>query len=255
MSVLYLSVFMRLTSQGSEEHAQNGGGVERAVQRSDGFRCGLTARFRALCAPREWIDGFIFVGNHLALDFLNTRLVLPEGPKELLPDVDALIRWLVASGLLTPQKGEALAREWRDAPRAAVFLKELLTFREGLRAAVVRQEGGHSVSGAFISELNSVLKQHPSVIALQRKGQRLDRKVVVEPEEPDDVWAPIALAIAELLSDVSLARLRKCEACIVHFLDTSKKGSRRWCSMNICGNKIKVAAYQRRKRAARKKMR
>jgi predicted RNA-binding Zn ribbon-like protein len=38
-------------------------------------------------------------------------------------------------------------------------------------------------------------------------------------------------------------------------LDTSKKGSRRWRSMNICGNKIKVAAYQRRKRASRKKMR
>ncbi|MGH6682050.1 MAG: CGNR zinc finger domain-containing protein [Bradyrhizobium sp.] len=34
----------------------------------------------------------------------------------------------------------------------------------------------------------------------------------------------------------------------MHFFDTSKKGSRRWCSMNICGNKLKVAAYQRRKR-------
>jgi predicted RNA-binding Zn ribbon-like protein len=39
-----------------------------------------------------------------------------------------------------------------------------------------------------------------------------------------------------------------CESCVVHFFDTSKKGSRRWCSMNICGNKLKVAAYQRRKR-------
>jgi len=29
------------------------------------------------------------------------------------------------------------------------------------------------------------------------------------------------------------------------FFDTSKKGSRRSCSMNICGNKLKVAAYQR----------
>jgi predicted RNA-binding Zn ribbon-like protein len=206
-------------------------------------------------APKEWIDGFLFVGNHIALDFLNTRLVLPEGPQELLPAVDALVRWLVASGLLTPQKGKALARKWRDTPRSTVFLEELLTFRERLRAVVVRQEAGYSVSDAFISELNSVLKQYPSVIALQRKGQRLDREVVVEPEEPDNIWAPIALAVAELLSDVSPVRLRKCESCIVHFLDTSKKGSRRWCSMNICGNKIKVAAYQRRKRAAGKKMR
>jgi len=60
--------------------------------------------------PREWIDGFLFVGNHLALDFLNTRPVLADGPKELLPDVDALVRWLVASGVLTWQKGKALAK-------------------------------------------------------------------------------------------------------------------------------------------------
>jgi len=33
--------------------------------------------------------------------------------------------------------------------------------------------------------------------------------------------------------EVSPVRLRKCEACIAHFLDTSKKASRRWCSMNI----------------------
>jgi len=206
-------------------------------------------------ASKEWIDGFLFVGNHLALDFLNTRLVLADGPKELLPDVDALVRWLVASGLLTRKKGNALAKKWRDAPHAAVLLRELLKFRERLRAVVVRQEAGFSVSNAFIAELNSLLKQHPGVIALQREGEKLGLETAFELEKPDDVWAPIAIAVAELLSDVSPARLRKCEACIVHFLDTSKKGSRRWCSMNICGNRIKVAAYQKRKRAAEKKMR
>ena len=206
-------------------------------------------------SSKEWIDEFLFVGNHLALDFLNTRLVLADGPKELLPDVDALVRWLVASGLLTRPKGKALAKKWKDSPEAAVLLRELLKFRERLRAVVVRQEAGFSVSNAFIAELNSLLKQHPGVIALQREGEKLGLETAFELEKPDDVWAPIAIAVAELLSDVSPARLRKCEACIVHFLDTSKKGSRRWCSMNICGNRIKVAAYQRRKRAAEKKMR
>jgi len=203
-------------------------------------------------APDEWRDGFLFVGNHLALDFLNTRPVLADGPKELLPDVDALVRWLVASGVLPGHNGKTLARKWRDMPQAAPFLRELLKFRERLRAIVVRQEAGFSVSTPFIAELNSLLKQHPNVIALQRKGEKLDLDAAFEPEKPNDVWAPIATAVAELLSNVPPARLRKCEACVVHFLDTSKKGSRRWCSMNICGNKIKVSAYQQRKRAARK---
>jgi predicted RNA-binding Zn ribbon-like protein len=203
-------------------------------------------------APGEWIDGFLFVGNHLALDFLNTRPVLADGPKELLPDMDALVRWLVASGVLPRHNGKTLARKWRDMPQAPLFLRELLKFRERLRAIVVRQEAGFSVSTAFIAELNSLLKQHPNVIALQRKGEKLDLDAAFEPEKPNDVWAPIATAVAELLSNVPPARLRKCEACVVHFLDTSKKGSRRWCSMNICGNKIKVSAYQQRKQAARK---
>ena len=205
--------------------------------------------------PDEWRDGFLFVGNHLALDFLNTRPILAEGPKELLPDVDALVRWLVASGLLTRHNSKALAKKWSDTPQAAALLRELLKFRERLRAVVIRQEARLSVSNEFIAETNSLLKHHPSVIALQQKGKKLELEAASEPEKPNDVWAPIAIAVAELLSGVSPGRLRKCEACIVHFLDTSKKGSRRWCSMNICGNRIKVAAYQRRKRAAEKKMR
>jgi len=80
-------------------------------------------------APHEWIDGFLFVGNHLALDFLNTRPVLADGTKELLPDVDALVRWLVASNVLARRKGNVLARKWRAAPQAALFLRELLKFR------------------------------------------------------------------------------------------------------------------------------
>jgi len=206
-------------------------------------------------APNEWIDGFLFVGNHLALDFLNTRPLLEDRPEELLPGVEALVRWLVASGLLTPQMGKALAKKWRETPQAAVFLRELLAFRERFRAMVLRQEAGMPVSDQFIAEVNSLLLQHPSRVALQRKKEKLELEAAFEPEGPNDVWAPIAIAVSELLSDVPPARLRKCEACIVHFLDTSKKGSRRWCSMNICGNKIKVAAYQQRKRAARKKLR
>lgn len=199
-------------------------------------------------ASKEWVDGFLFVGHQVALDFLNTKPVLPSGPKELLPDGDALVRWLAASGALTSQKGKALARQWKNSRKAATFLEELLAFRERLRAVVVRQEAGGSVSEAFLTEVNMLLERYPNVIALRRRNEKVERELVFEPEEPQEVWAPIASAVAELLSDVPPVRVRKCESCIVHFLDTSKKGSRRWCSMNICGNKIKVAAYQQRHR-------
>jgi predicted RNA-binding Zn ribbon-like protein len=43
-------------------------------------------------------------------------------------------------------------------------------------------------------------------------------------------------------------RVRKCDQCVLHFHDISKKGTRRWCSMQLCGNRLKVAAYAARQR-------
>ena len=203
-------------------------------------------------APNEWVDGFLFVGNQLALDFVNTTLIVDDEPREMLPDTGALVRWLIASGVLSSQKQKSLARKWIGTRQAEAFLKDLLAFRERLRGVLLRQEAGASVSDAFVADVNSLLERHPSVIAVRRNGHELKKGVVFDPSIPDDVWAPIALAVAELLSDVPARRVRKCESCIVHYYDTSKKDSRRWCSMNICGNKVKVAAYQRRNRMASK---
>ena len=49
----------------------------------------------------DWRDGFLFVGNHLALDFLNTCPIQNGEATELLPDFDALLRWFKAADVLT----------------------------------------------------------------------------------------------------------------------------------------------------------
>ena len=36
--------------------------------------------------PKEWVEGFLIVGNHLALDFLNTKSILEGKSQELLSD-------------------------------------------------------------------------------------------------------------------------------------------------------------------------
>ena len=203
-------------------------------------------------SPTEWIDGFLFVGNHLALDFLNTKPILDDGPKEFLPDVRALERWLAASGLLASPKAKATVRRWRDSNEARALLREILAFRERLRTTIIRHEAGEAISDAFIAEVNRLLQAHPCRVVLRKAGAKFKRETVFEPQEPADVWSPIVAAVAELIADVPALRIRKCESCVVHFYDISKKGSRRWCSMNICGNKIKVAAYQARNRAAEK---
>ncbi|MGC2160513.1 MAG: CGNR zinc finger domain-containing protein [Silvibacterium sp.] len=198
----------------------------------------------------EWIDGFLFVANRPILDFLNTKPVLADGPTELLPDAHALERWLIASGMATSSQMKSLPRSWRNSPEAAAFLEKLIAFRERLRSAVGRIESGSLPADSFLNEVNSLLLQYPRHTSVHRRDGKILRKTIFKPRKPSDFWMPIIDATADFLSEAEPSRLRKCESCVIHFFDTSKKGSRRWCSMNICGNKLKVAAYQRRKRAS-----
>ena len=196
----------------------------------------------------EWIDGFLFVANRPILDLLNTKPILADGPTELLPDLRALEKWLIASETVTSAKAKATLRGWRNSSEAATFLKQLIAFREKLREAVLRIESGSAPTDAFLTEVNSLLLQHPLPALLHKRGGQVVRETSLELAKPTDLWSPIVDATADLLAETEVSRIRKCESCVVHFFDTSKKGSRRWCSMNICGNKLKVAAYQRRKR-------
>ena len=72
-----------------------------------------------------------------------------------------------------------------------------------------------------------------------------------EARQPEDLFAPLAYSAARLFTEADRTRVRKCGQCVLHFLDTSKKGTRRWCSMQLCGNRLKVAAYAQQKRLDR----
>jgi predicted RNA-binding Zn ribbon-like protein len=80
-----------------------------------------------------------------------------------------------------------------------------------------------------------------------------ERRRRFEPEIPEHAFAPLADAFADLLTAVPVSRVRKCNSCVLHFYDTSKKGTRVWCSMNLCGNRAKVAAYADRQRVEAEK--
>src|SRR5438034_6806646 len=100
-----------------------------------------------------WNDGFLFVGNHLALDFVNTRPVQDGQPMELLPDFAALLRWFRAAGLLRPREVAALDRQGGQSATARRTLKDLLGLRERLRKAVLAWEEGRTVQDSTIDEL------------------------------------------------------------------------------------------------------
>jgi predicted RNA-binding Zn ribbon-like protein len=197
----------------------------------------------------EWRGDHLFVGNGLALDFLNTDLISNGTAIELLTDAAAVARWMAHADLLPEKAAKKLEQAWERSPRAAEAVTALRRFRDRLRAAVFSFEAGSGVSAEFLHELNSLLRTHPMFRVVEADGRGgYTQNLSFEPRLPDDVLGPLAEDTMMLLTRVAADRVRKCEGCPVHFLDVSKKGSRRWCSMSLCGNKVKVAAYQRRHR-------
>jgi predicted RNA-binding Zn ribbon-like protein len=196
----------------------------------------------------DWRDGFLFVGNQLTLDFLNTRPVQNGEPMELLPDFSALLRWFQAAELLSVRDVANLQKKWGKSARAQRTVRAARDLREKLRKEILAWEGGGAVHHATIDELNRLMADHPMRTKLNTSESAFAMKLWFELRHPEDLFAPLAHSAAALFANVDRSRVRKCDQCVLHFHDTSKKGTRRWCSMQLCGNRRKVAAYAARKR-------
>ena len=196
----------------------------------------------------DWKDGFLFVGNQLALDFLNTRPVQNGEPMELLPDFTALLRWYQAADLLSSREAANLQQQWGQSVRARHALETMRALRERLREEILAWEGGSAVHHSTVDELNRLMAGRPMRTRLKEKGHSPSTELWFEPHQPKDLFAPLAHSAAMLFANVDRNRVRKCDQCVLHFHDTSKKGTRRWCSMQLCGNRLKVAAYAARQR-------
>jgi len=196
----------------------------------------------------DWRDGFLFLGNQLSLDFLNTRPEVDGQPVELLPDAGALLRWLTAAELLSKRKAGEMGKTWAPG-NAEGQMRGLHEFREAYRKIILEREAGRSLTPGSLSYLNGLLREHCFTDQVIRDDSGvLKRRRLFEPRRPLDALGPIVDAAVQLLVEGDPARIRKCDRCVLHFADTSKKGTRRWCSMEICGNRAKVAAYARRQR-------
>jgi predicted RNA-binding Zn ribbon-like protein len=192
------------------------------------------------------------VAGHLALDFVNT--VAARVPADGRPASDRvegerlleprdLFRWATDVGLLPPTD-RALGRRRADPPPRA--LRPALEFRDALyRVFAARVRG----SAAPRDDLAVVER----TIQAARRAERLVqidggfRWQAPPAQGVERVLFPVALAAEALLVSPALERVRQCrgERCGWLFLDSSRNGTRRWCSMRDCGNLDKVRRFRR----------
>lgn len=199
----------------------------------------------------DWKDGFLFLGNELVLDFLNTRPVQDGKPIELLPDFAAFLRWLQAVDLVNTEQAALLKRQWQGTAEAQKATDTIKDLREKWREDVLAWQEGRAIRSRTLNDLNTLMTKHPMLTKLTRSRTAYSAKLWFEVREPADLLAPLAHSAATLLATGDPNRVRKCANCVLHFHDTSKKGTRRWCSMQLCGNRFKVAAYAARQQKER----
>jgi predicted RNA-binding Zn ribbon-like protein len=84
-------------------------------------------------------------------------------------------------------------------------------------------------------------------------GSDLIKKADMDDSKPAQWLAAVAEAAADLFVGPRAASIRRCEGagCILWFLDLTRNHSRRWCSMETCGNRMKAAQYRQKARSAR----
>ncbi|WP_433166037.1 CGNR zinc finger domain-containing protein [Kribbella sp. CA-247076] len=91
----------------------------------------------------------------------------------------------------------------------------------------------------------------PFVTSAVERAELVDLQPTWRFELLDSPLWPVAHAAYELLTSPRAARIKRCAGCPWLFLDQSKNGSRRWCSMEICGTSEKVRLYVTRRAARR----
>ncbi|MFD5322972.1 CGNR zinc finger domain-containing protein [Streptomyces sp. NPDC127092] len=166
-------------------------------------------------------------GEPVSLDLLNTRWMADGVRQDLLTDTDGLAVWLAANGL-----------EGRFTADAAT-LRHTLAARDAL-AALVDRPGDAGATAA----VDAVLGHGRIRATLTTEGPG------EEAEFADPAHGPGWIAARDYLDllRANPERIRACahEACILHFFDTSRNGTRRWCSMALCGNRAKASRHYAR---------
>lgn len=194
----------------------------------------------------------LFLGNHPALDFLNTRPTPRGVPIELIGDGPSYAVWLEAARLLHTTTASQLRRRFGPAAleAAAAHARDL---REWARDWIARwRDAPGAAYGAEAGRLNRLMARatcFPEMVITTDGFQVTERWRI---ESADGLIALVAAQIASLVATEQPALVKRCAGarCTLWFVDRTKAHSRLFCSATVCGNRAKVAAFRERRRGA-----
>ncbi|MER6005333.1 CGNR zinc finger domain-containing protein [Nonomuraea angiospora] len=188
-------------------------------------------------ARSPWQDAH-FIGGHPVLDLTNTVFdrTHPAEDGELLKAPSDVLTWCASAGLFeeVPSLTEA---------SASGLVPEVQTVREQAWAVFSAVAHGEAVPaepfGALLERAGTGVRAEQ----VQQIDAALDR-FTVDWTAPGAIPAALSLLVVQALFTLPRDRIRACGRCGWLFLDSSRGGRRRWCSMNICGNREKARRHR-----------
>ena len=212
-----------------------------------------------------------FIAENLGLDFLNTLAVPVDTKVEWIASGEDLLVWLQHAGLVPQHVLEGLRKSALPGELDAVA-GQARALRDWFKFFVYKHMGKPLESKAVrqLEPLNQLLardEEFGQIVVRDRSshGEHVhgrDRarvsRLALRPQRrwrsPETLLLPIARSLADLVCAEDFTYLKACEGptCTLLFIDRTRGTARRWCSMAVCGNRAKQAAYRKRAQRARK---
>jgi predicted RNA-binding Zn ribbon-like protein len=175
------------------------------------------------------------VGGDPALDLANT--IGDDRVPDPLEDYAAFAAWAARTGVID----EAVARRLTARARGAAATRALAEARS-LRATIDAVFRALATGGAPPPDALGRLVQRAG--AAVERSHLSGRDLVWDGDHLERPLWPLAVSALDLLRVGPLDRLKACHDCPWLFLDTSRNRSRRWCSMEDCGTRVKMRRYR-----------
>jgi predicted RNA-binding Zn ribbon-like protein len=210
----------------------------------------------------------MFLGGAVALDFLNSVATPVREIMEWLGNGADFLSWMKQAGLLTDDDIRTINRSMSVA-QLDTAAKEARALRDWFREFVHEHRGSPLKKRALeqLSPLNQLLGLDVVFWQIEPSGAFRDQggneKLLptifhLRPQrhwrKPGSLLSPVAEEIAKFICSADFRYIKACEGgrCTLLFLDDSHRHARRWCSMAICGNRAKSAAFAARSKDAKK---
>ncbi|HEY7249434.1 MAG TPA: CGNR zinc finger domain-containing protein [Methylomirabilota bacterium] len=190
----------------------------------------------------------IKIGQDLAIDFANTAGPASR-PAGALGSWRELVDFVELRAAVSRSEGAALrAMGERDARACAAALDQARLLRDAVRAVLGAMADRRALKAEWIAAINQALVWGAGSTRLERRAGGWQLGFIPSWTEPFRALAPIARATADLVAQGRSAEIKRCAnpRCVLYFRDRSRARRRRWCSMAVCGNRMKVAAHARR---------